>query len=322
MQAFGYYLFYGFIWLFALLPVRVQYLVSDLLSFLLYHVVRYRRKIVMLNLRKSFPEKSDSALKSVSRNYFRHMCDEMIETFQLIHMSEKQILARFQCINPELVRKYHESGRSIAAVFGHYGNWEWLASLTLAIPYRVLAIYRPLKNQYYDRLMIRLRSKFGVTPVPANRTLQEILHHHGQNKPIMTLFLGDQSPARIHIQHWIKFLNQDTAVFLGAEKISVKLNHVVIFVKISKTRRGHYEVEFIPLFEDPKMTKPYEITEKHLSVLEGMIREKPDYWLWSHRRWKYIKPEQGTIPLLGTEGKYREYWSSKTIRQQKKFSGE
>jgi Kdo2-lipid IVA lauroyltransferase/acyltransferase len=322
MQATGFYVFYVFIWLFTLLPFRFQYLVSDLLAFLMHDLVRYRKKTVMLNLRKSFPEKTEEELRSIGKAYYHHMCDEMIETFQLIHMKEEQILSRFRIVNPGLIKTYYDSGRSIVAVFGHYGNWEWLAALPLSLPHEILALYRPLHNPYFDRMMFRLRSRFGVIPVPVNRTLQEILSRHQQKIPAMTLFLGDQSPARIHIQHWTRFMNQDTAVFLGAEKISVKLNQVVLFIKISKTKRGHYEAEFIPLFEEPSKTSSFEITEKHLSVLETIIREEPAYWLWSHQRWKYIKPATGNIPALGVEGKYPEYWSSETRRQMKKQAGE
>lgn len=292
MQRIGFYLFYIFIWPFTLLPVRIQYWCSNLLYLVIFYFVRYRRKVVIQNLKNSFPEFSQENIKHIEKVYYRHMCDSLIETFMLIHFSNKDILKRFKFKNPEIIQQYYRQNRNVAAVFGHYGNWEWLCSLSLVTSYKVLALYRPLNNPFFDRLMIKFRSKYGVQAVHANRVLKEILIHQNQKVPTMTLFLGDQRPARKYIQYWTKFLNQDTPVFLGVEKISMKLDHVVVFIKIQKIKRGYYEVEFIPLFEKPVETKPYEITEKHLSVLEEIIREKPEYWLWSHRRWKHKKPLQ------------------------------
>jgi Kdo2-lipid IVA lauroyltransferase/acyltransferase len=290
MRAPGFYVFYGFIWLFTLLPLKVQYGFSWLLFLGVYHIIRYRRIIVLTNLRKAFPEKSEKEILKIAKGFYLHMCDQLIEAFQLIHLSGKSILKRMKIKNPEVIQEYYNQNRSIALVFGHYGNWEWLACLPLAIFHKCLAIYSPLKNPYFDRMMINLRSKFGVHVVPTNRVLQEMLSSHKSGERILTLFLGDQRPAKRHVQYWTRFLNQDTGVFLGVEKISKKLNHVVVYARIQKIKRGYYELEFVPLFENPGETEPYEITEKHLAILEADIIQKPDYWLWSHRRWRSKKP--------------------------------
>ncbi len=290
MQAVGFYLFYGFIWLFTLLPLRLQYAFSWTFYLLVYYVAGYRRKIVFNNLRNAFPEKNEDELLKIAKGFYLHLSDELIEAFRLIHFSEKSIQKRMKILNPEIIHNYYNQSRSIALVFGHYGNWEWLAGLPLAIPHKCLAIYSPLKNPYFDRMMIRFRSKFGLEVVPTNRVLQEILSHHQSGERILTMFLGDQRPAKRHVQYWAKFLNQDTGVFLGVEKIAVKLNHVVVYARIQKVRRGYYELEFVPLYENPRETVQYEITNRHLSMLEADINKKPDYWLWSHRRWRSRKP--------------------------------
>jgi Kdo2-lipid IVA lauroyltransferase/acyltransferase len=293
MQAFGFYFFYSFIWLFTLLPLRVQYGFSTLLYFVIYYIAGYRREVVVKNLRNAFPEKTDEEISGISKSYFRHMCDELIEAFQLIHFSGKKLLKHVSFKNPEVLNVYFERRQSIVAVFGHYGNWEWFgAALPLVVSHKVLAIYRPLKNRYFDKMMISLRSKFGVHLVPTKRVLQEIICFHREGTPIMTLFLGDQGPAKKKIQYWTKFLNQDTPVFLGAEKVSSKLGHAVVYFRVKKVKRGKYEIEFVPLFDNPKETSEYEITEKHLKMLEEDIIQTPDYWLWSHRRWKHKRPVQ------------------------------
>ncbi len=287
MKAALFYLLYGFLWIFTLLPISFQYRVSSLLYYIVYYIVRYRKKIVFHNLRNAFPLKKEDEINLIAKNYFRHLCDELLEAFQLIHVSGENLLKRFSYKNPEILQEYFLQKRSIVAVFGHYGNWEWMAGIPLVTAYKVIAIYRPLSNAYFDKLMIKFRCKFGINAVAANRILPEVISNHQQKLPALTLFLGDQVPAGKYIQYWTKFLNQDTPVYLGAEKISVKFDQVVVYIKIRKVKRGFYEAEFIPLAEKPKETKPCEITEKHLRMLENDIIEKPEYWMWSHRRWKH-----------------------------------
>ena len=296
MQAIGFYFFFSFIWLFTLLPLRVQYGFSTLLYFVIYYIAGYRRDVVSKNLRNAFPEKPDEEISRISKSYFRHMCDDLIEAFQLIHFSGKQLLKHVSFKNPGVLDVYFERKQSIVAVFGHYGNWEWFgAALPMVVPHKVLAIYKPLKNPYFDNMMIRLRGKFGVHLVPTKIVLQEIIKSHREGTPIMTLFLGDQRPTRRNIQYWTKFLNQDTPVFLGAEKVSSKLGHAVVYIRVKKVQRGKYEIEFVPLFDNPKEATEYEITKKHLKMLEDDIIQTPDYWLWSHRRWRHKPPAETTL---------------------------
>lgn len=247
--------------------------------------------MVFNNLRNAFPEKDDADRKKIAKGYYRHLCDSFIESFATFNLSKKELDERFVWKNLDTLERYYEKGRSVVAVFGHYGNWEWLSSLPSNTRYKVLALYKPLNNVYFDRFMKKLRQKFGLHAVPVIRSYQVIFEYHNKKIPTVTFFLGDQSPIKENIRYWTKFLNQDAPVMLGTEQIAKRLDQVVVFLAINKIKRGYYEVEIIPVTENATQTKDYEITEMHTRLLEDQIRKKPEYWLWSHRRWKHKKPE-------------------------------
>ena len=202
---------------------------------------------------------------------------------------EKEILKRFVYRNPEVCNSLFEKGKSILLLMGHYGNWEWCSTMPIYLKHEVLAIYKPLHNSYYDRFIRKNREKYGVVTVPTDKTLRVMTDYHAKNIPILTMFLADQRPRLAQIQHWIRFLNQDTPVILGPEKIARRLDEAVVFFNVIPVKRGYYEVEFDLLFENPSETEIYQITEAYFSRLEQMIVKKPPYWLWSHKRWRHSK---------------------------------
>jgi len=291
MNALGFYLLYPLIWAFTLLPLRIQYLLSDLLFVLNFLFIGYRKKVVYLNLRNSFPEKSNKDIRSISRKFYRHLFDQMIESIALMHMSPKRILKHMRFKNPEVIEGLYKKNKGVILVTGHYGNWEWIISLQMLVSHKTLAIYKQLNNKYFDRMYINIRSRYGMTPVLMNRILRELISREQKNELTLTYSLGDQRPLFRHIQYWTWFLNQDTPVYLGTEKIARKKDLAVVFLKMRKIRRGFYETEFIPLFENSRETKEHEITDKYLSILEKTIIERPELWLWTHKRWKHIKPD-------------------------------
>jgi len=291
MNALGFYLFYPLIWAFTLLPLRIQYLLSDLLFVLNYLFIGYRGKVVYLNLRNSFPEKSNKNIRTIARKFYRHLFDQMIESIALIHMSPKRILKHMRFKNPEVIEELYRKNKGVILVSGHYGNWEWIISLQMLVSHKTLAIYKQLNNKYFNRMYINIRSRYGMTPVKMNSILRELIYREQKNQLTLTYSLGDQRPLFRHIQYWTRFLNQDTPVYLGTEKIAKKKNLAVVFLKMRKIRRGIYETEFIPLFENSRETKEHEITDKYLSILEKTIIEKPEFWLWTHKRWKHLKPD-------------------------------
>ena len=169
----------------------------------------------------------------------------------------------------------------------HYGNWEWSSPIPFFIPHKILAIYKPLRNKYFDSYIKKNRERFGARTIPMEKIFRVLAEYQEKGIPTLTYFIADQRPRWAHIQHWIKFLNQDTPVILGAEKISKKFDHAVVFLDIKKVKRSYYEAEFILLYENSRKTKNHEITEKYFKTLENRIKEEPEYWLWTHKRWKH-----------------------------------
>ncbi|MBN2213328.1 MAG: lysophospholipid acyltransferase family protein [Bacteroidales bacterium] len=279
------------VWLITLLPLQVLYLLSDFFFLIIYYIARYRRKVVMMNLRNSFPEKSEDEIKTIARKFYRHLCDNFIESFYVLNMSDKEIRKRYLYRNPELLRQLLKKNKSIILVMGHYGNWDWLCSLPLYFDKQVLAIYHPLTNRYFDELFNRIRNKFGVRLIQMKTAYREMLAAAKNHILTITLFLADQRPAKRSIHYWTTFLNQETPVLMGSEAIAKKLNHAVVFADIRKIRRGYYHVAFSLVCENPDQTEEFEITETHTRLLEKIIIGKPDYWLWSHKRWKHNREE-------------------------------
>jgi len=278
-----------FLYLLSLLPFWFLYLVADLIFVMLYYIIGYRRNVVEENLRNSFPEKSDGERKNIEKKYFKYMADLMVETIKSVSMSAAETQRRVRCTNPELMDHYFAQGKSIMAAAGHYCNWE-MACLDFGFltNNRRIVVYKPQSNAVFTEFFNRTRSRFGVTMVSMKQTLRKLVEY--KDELSFTVLAADQTPTREDAKYFTDFLNQPTAVFLGVEKLAKIGDSVVIFYKIDLVKRGYYTYTFVPLAEDPKNTKPHEITELHVKYLESMIRQKPEYWLWSHRRWK-IKPE-------------------------------
>lgn len=290
MDAVVFYLVYSLVWLITWLPMRVLYILADLHFILNYYVIGYRKKVVFNNLKNSFPEKSEEELKIIQKKFYRHFSDISIEIAALLHLKEKDMKRHCTFKNLDVLDRLYQEGKSVTAIMGHYGNWEWQSEIGRLTKFRSLAIYKPLSNAHFDRYMVRLRQKFGLEAVSMSRIYRELSEAKRAGQQTLTFFIADQSPMRHNIKLWIDFLNQKTGVFLGADKISKKLNNAIVFFKMKKIKRGKYEVEIIPLFEDLKTVEENEITLRHTAILEEMIREQPEYWLWSHRRWKH-QPE-------------------------------
>lgn len=286
MQALGYYIALPFLYLISLLPFWLLYPVSDFFFVILYYVLGYRKKVVMENLRNSFPEKSEAELKKIGIAFYRYLCDLFLETFKTLTVSKKSMLKR--CImNAEaqkLFDEYYAQNKSIILVMGHYGNWEWAGNVFDNSKHQLYVLYHQLSHPYFNRLIIKMRLRFGTKLIEMKSTLRDMV---ANRKDITaTAFIADQTPFPENA-YWTNFLNQDTPVFTGTEKIAQKFNYPVIYVSIKRWRRGHYEIFAELLFDSPKETKEGEISEAHTRRLEKDIMQQPEIWLWSHRRWKY-----------------------------------
>jgi KDO2-lipid IV(A) lauroyltransferase len=290
MKAIGYYIFFGINYLITLLPLKVLYLSSDVFYLVLYHLVHYRGKVVAANLKNSFPEKSNAELRKIERRFYRHLADLIVETLKVTNMSSKEISRRFTVRDMTLLKRFYEEGRDVLAICGHYNNWEWLSSMPLLSRYKAMTAYKPLKNKYFDSFIFNLRTKYGVHASPMEYIFRDIMNFRKENVRTVTAFIADQTPPRDTQPYWATFLNQDTCFYRGPEKIAVKFDMPVIFAHIIKKKRGYYELDAKLITEHPKDEVPDFITSKHAEMLEEVIREKPEYWLWSHRRWKYKKP--------------------------------
>jgi KDO2-lipid IV(A) lauroyltransferase len=287
MGAVGFYLFYAFNWVVTLLPLRILYIFADILFPFMYYFPGYRRKVVRTNLVNSFPEKSKGEILDIEKKFYHHLCDLFIETFKLTHMSREQIMRRIPVANPEILDRFYNEGRDVVGVVGHYGNWEWTHCIPLYTKLKIVPIYKPLANKHFDKFMIRARSSEGAVLTPMQFVIREIISNRKNNTRSLYAFITDQTPPGGGIKYWTRFLNQDTPVYLGAEKIAAKYDMAVVFFRIDKIKRGHYIFTIEPLFEHSAGLPDHLITETHVKRLEEVIREKPEFWLWSHRRWKY-----------------------------------
>lgn len=290
MSAIGYYIFYGINWIITLLPLPVLYLFSDLLYLVLYYIVKYRRKVVETNLKNSFPEKTEAELKSIEKKFYRHLSDLIIEIFKLDHISRANQQRRFTYSNLDIINKLREEKRDIIAVMGHYNNWEWPTLMPYYLKYKTVIIFKPLQNKYFNNFINNQRSKFGIVLTPTSQVIREVIKYRINNINTLSVFISDQIPAKGDIKYWTTFLNQDTAVFTGAGKIASKYDMAVVFFNIQKIKRGYYNLDIELLFEHTAGLSEEVITEKHVRRLEDIIKEKPENWIWSHRRWKHKKP--------------------------------
>jgi KDO2-lipid IV(A) lauroyltransferase len=290
MKALGYYIFYGINWIITLLPLPVLYIFSDFLYFLLYYFPSYRKKVVATNLKNSFPEKTEEELKFIEKKFYKHLADLFIETLKLSHMSKSQLMRRFTVSNIGIIDKLLEDKRDTVAVFGHYNNWEWFTSLPLYTKYNAVSIYKPLQNKFFDRFLNDLRSKNGMVLTPMSNIIREIINNKKNNINTISAFVSDQTPVKTEIKYWTTFLNQDTPVYMGTEKVASKYDMAIVFFHIQKIKRGYYNLNIELLFDHTAGLPDHLITETHVRRLEEIIVEKPEYWIWSHRRWKHKKP--------------------------------
>ncbi len=275
----------------SLLPFPVLYFISDGLYVLIYHVFGYRKKVVLTNLRNSFPQKSEEEIKQISKKFYRHFCDLVVESLKIFTISPEEVKKRMVIRNPEVPDKYFEQGRSVILAGGHYNNWELFAvAVDDLIKHQSVALYLPLNNKYFDNLMKKTRGRYGLIMI----STKKIKEFFDTNKNNLTgiIFAMDQSPGNPAKSYWTTFLNQDTGVLFGPEKYAKSNNMPVVFGNIYKKKRGYYEVVFVDITDKPLETKHGEITEKLIRLIEKDIIAQPEYWLWTHRRWKHKRPTE------------------------------
>ena len=288
-----YALIYSWVKIHALLPMRALYVLSDILYVLVYRIIRYRVKVVHKNLTNSFPEKSEAELLKLEREFYHHFADYIVETIKLAHISLEELQRRAYLRNPELVDQLMAEGHTcFILLMGHYGNWQWFSgSPSRFKDSRIYQIYRPLSNKAFDQLFIHLRTQFGSYGIKKQDTVREVIQLKKDKTPCVVIFIADQTPSRNNLHYWTTFLNQDSAILTGPERLAKKLNLPVIFLDTKQVKRGYYTVDMKLLTDHPKDTPDNWITEQYARLMEKCILRNPAGWLWTHKRWKYNRTD-------------------------------
>lgn len=287
----SYYIALPFIYLLSVLPFRALYLLSDGFYLFLFHVIGYRKKVVFANLRNSFPDKTDAELKAIQKRFCRYFCDLFLETFKTLTISPESMLKHCS-MEPEaeaLFNGFAAENKSVIVVMGHKGNWEWAGNtFSMRCKHQLYVIYHPLRNPYFNRLTVKMRTRFGTKLIAMKETFKDMVKN--RDHLTATAFIADQTPSPDRAW-WMNFLNQDTPVFPGTEKIAQKMNYPIVYVSVKKIKRGYYTLSADILKMPPyNSIREGEITEAHTKRLEADIIEHPETWLWTHRRWKHKRP--------------------------------
>ncbi len=289
MQFLIYIIVYPFLWSISKLPFRLLYIVSDGLYILLYHIIGYRKKVVTNNLRLVFSDKTDKEIASIRKKFYKHLCDMFLEMAKTMSISEKELKRRFKITNPEEFKRLESLNKSVILIFGHYASWEWSIVLQNYINFKGLAVYKKLANQHFDKLVRDIRSKFNTSLISTKETTSIINQNESKGIKSITGFLSDQSPRLSKDVYWSQFMGIDVPCFTGAERLAKKLDLSTAYLKVTKIKRGFYEAEIITLAEDSNKFENYELTDMFLKEVEKQIYKAPEYYFWTHKRWKHKK---------------------------------
>lgn len=295
MQFVAYILLYPFLWLISILPFRLLYAFSDALYLLIYHIIGYRKKTVIENLNLVFPEKDKKEIKRITKRFYHHLCDMVVESIKSMTITEKQMRKRYVFSNIEEVKQYEAQQKSVILMCAHYGSWEWIFILQKYVSHKGYAVYKQLGNKYFDRLVKRIRARYNSYLITTKETFDTL--NDAKNKGELTIngFVSDQSPKVEKAHHWLDFMGINVPVYTGAELLAKKLDIAVVYFSVKRIKRGYYETTFKTLAENPKDFKDYEITDTFFKLVEQQIHEAPEYYLWTHKRWKHRNKGPKTI---------------------------
>lgn len=284
-----YLIVYPFLWCISMLPFRLLYLFSDFVYLIVYYVIGYRKKTVRENIALALPHLSDAERLVIEKKSFQHLCDMFLEMIKTMTISTKEINKRFVFTNFEVYKKLEEQDKSIAMMLAHYASYEWVISMNAYVKFSAFAIYKKIANPYFDKLVRDIRSRFKANLIATKESVPCIISNKRNKLLSIYGFASDQSPKASAAFHWQKFMGIEVPVHTGAEMLSKKFDMNIIFLKVKKVARGHYEASFEILSENPKAIPNYEITDKFIQLVEQQIYEAPEYYLWTHKRWKHRK---------------------------------
>ncbi len=287
MQFIVFAIAYPLLWLVSRLPFRLLYGLSNMVYQLVYHVFGYRKKVVRQNLQLVFPNKSKKEIITVEKAFYRHMCDMFLEMVKTLGISNEQLQKRFTFTNLEVLHGLENKNKSIMLLFPHYGSWEWVIALDAHIKSKGYAIYQKINNKYFDKLIRDIREKFGTTLISTKETKEIVAKNRREGRLSMYGILSDQSPMVSKAQYWAPFMDIVVPVHVGAEGLCKNLELPAVYLKVRKLKRGYYEGSFKVLAENPKEFENYQITDAFLREVEKSIWEAPQYYFWTHKRWKH-----------------------------------
>ena len=277
----------------------MRYWLSDILFVLAYHVVRYRRGVTRNNLKRAYPEREETWRKGVEKAYYRHMCDLIVEGIHNLFARPQNIMKHYRFLNREVVNPYYEQGKSVVLMSSHYNNWEYMiTSLNFQVMHHGVGVGKPLQDKAVASYITRRRGRYGTEIVDQTDVRQVMDFYYRHHVPVAYMMLSDQSPSNEHKSFWTMFMKQETPFLYGAEYFARKYNMPVIYYSVKKVSRGNYEVTFTPLCDNPESVPQYTIISRYIKMLENTINEKPEYWLWSHKRWKRTRPQDVELKQL------------------------
>lgn len=289
MQFIAFILIYPLLWMISMLPFRLLYLLSDFFFVIMYHVVGYRKKTVRKNLLIALPHLTEKERLEIEKKSYHHLCDLFLEMIKTLTISDKEMNKRFVTKNIEVLKEVEAKGKSIAIMTGHYASYEWSISMNKSFSFQGFAIYKKIANSYFDKLVRDIRSKFGATLITTKETIPTIEENFKNGHLGIYGFASDQSPKVSKAFHWGNFFGVSTPLQTGAEMLSKRFDMNLLFMRIRKVKRGYYEAELEILSENPTSVPDYEITDLFMKKLEDLILEAPEYYLWTHKRFKYVK---------------------------------
>ncbi|HEU4790520.1 MAG TPA: lysophospholipid acyltransferase family protein [Flavobacterium sp.] len=287
MQYLIYLLVYPVIWVISMLPFRLLYLFSDFVYFIVYRVIRYRKKTVRENLIIALPHLSDQERLIVEKKFYHHICDMFLEMIKTMNISKEEICKRFVFKNIEIYKDLEKQGKSVAIICSHYASYEWIISMNYYSDFAGYGIYKQIKNPYFDKLVHKIRSRFNAKLITTKQTVPTIINNNKNNILALYGFASDQSPKAKGAMHWSKFMGIEVPVHVGAEMLSKRYNMNLVYLNTKKVKRGYYEATLEILSDNPKEVPNFELTDQYLKLLEKQIYEAPEFYLWTHKRWKY-----------------------------------
>ncbi len=289
MQLFAYLLLYPLFWFLSVLPFRVLYFLSDVVSFIAYYCIGYRKKTIRNNLAIALPHLNQKERLKIEKKAYKHMIDIFFEMIKTMTISDKQIEKRFVIKNIELLTDLESEGKSIVAFCAHYASYEWLVSMHKYTIFEAVGIYKRIRNPYFDKLVRKIRSRFKASLVDTKEAVNLMIRNKRDKKLCMYGFAADQTPKKEKAHHWLDFMGINVPVHTGAEMLSKKLDLTSLYINVEKVKRGHYEATFLPMTKNAKAIPDYELTDEYIKLVEAQIYAKPEYYLWSHKRWKHAE---------------------------------